>query len=164
MIYKNLLISKANEISQLLNEYIISHDKMLQSAGTFKSLTQNVDFLTIHKDIERVKENFEKKAHELKEIKEEYYGNLTDVSMEFFDVLESYFNALFEAVKQISLLSFRLYDTSKGFIDNKRKLSWPEYSHLTKVYNEKVKGYVDLGDKLNLAYQTLEGEPNDFIE
>lgn len=164
MVYKNLLITQAKEINQLLDEYIISHDKMMQSAGTFKSLFKSVDFLTIHKEIDKVKINFEKKARELKEIKEEYYGNFADVSMEFFDALESYFNALFEAVKQLSLLSFRLYETSKGFIGNKRKLSWSEYSQLTKVYDEKVKAYSELGNKLNKAYQELESEPNDFID
>lgn len=164
MIYKNLLIAQAKEISQLLNEYIISHDKMLQSAGTFKSLFKNVDFLTIHKDIEEVKANFEKKTRELKEIKDEYYGSLADVSMEFFDALESYFNSLFEAVKQLSILSFRLYETSRGIIGNKQKLSWSEYSQLTKEYDKKVKGYFDLGGKLNQAYQALESEPNDFID
>lgn len=164
MIYKNLLIAQAKEISQLLTDYIEVHDQMLQSAGTFKSLFKSVDFLKIHKDIGKVKANFEKKAQELKDIKEEHYGSLADVSMDFFDALEGYFNALFEAVKQLSVLSFRLYNTSKGVIHNKQKLSWSEYSQLRKVYEEKVKGYVDLGGKLNQAYQALESEPNDFTD
>jgi|GEM_PF-2548146 len=164
MIYKNLLISQANEVSQLLNEHIISHNKMLQSAGTVKSLFENVDFSTIHKEIKKVETNFEQKAYELKEIKEEHYGSFADVSMDFFDALENYFNALFEAVKQQSLLSFRLHETSKGSIGNKQKLSWSEYSQLTKGYDEKVKAYSELGDKFNLAYQELESEPNDFID
>lgn len=164
MIYKNLLITQANEIAQLLNEYVISHNKMLQSAGTFKSLFQSVEFLEMYKEIDKVKTNFENKVNELKKIKEEYYGNLTDISVEFFDALENYFNALFDAVKQLHLLIFRLYETSKGFVNNKEKLSWSEYSQLTKVYDEKVKGYVGLGDKLNRAYQALENEPNDSID
>lgn len=164
MIYKKLLITQANEIAQLLNEYVISHNKMLQSAGTFKSLFTSTDFPTMYKGIGKVKTNFERKARELKEIKAEYYGNFADVSMEFFDTLESYFEALFDTVKQLHLLIFRLYETSKGIINNKRKLSWSEYSQLTKTYDDKVKGYADLGDKLNRVYQSLEGEPDDFID
>ena len=163
MIYKNLLISQANEIAQLLDEYVVSHNKMLQSAGTFKSLFKSVDFSVMYKEVDKVKTNFEKKAYELKEIKEEYYGNFADVSMKFFDALESYFNALFDAVKQLHLLIFRLYETSRGIINNKRKLSLSEYSQLTRIYNERVKGYIDLGNKLNQAYQVLEDEPDDFI-
>ncbi len=164
MIYKNLLISQANEIAQLLNEYVISHNKMLQSAGTFKSLFKSVDFSTMYKEIDTVKTNFEQKANELKDIKEKYYGNFANVSIEFFDALESYFNALFDMVIQLHLLIFRLCETSKGFFGNKQKLSWSEYSKLTKIYDEKVKAYSELGGKLNKAYQELESEPNDFID
>ncbi len=163
MIYKTLLTSQAREISRLLDEYIASHNKMLQESGTFKSLFQNVDFLAIHKEIDVVKTHFEKKAQELIEIKEDYYGSFADVSMAFFDALENYFHALFEAVSQLHLLSLRLYETSKGFIGNQGKLSWSEYSQLTKQYGQKVKAYRGLGDKLNRAYRELESEPNDFI-
>ena len=64
--------------------------------------------------------------------------------------------------RPLSLL--RLYETSKGFISNQRKLSWSEYSKLTKVCDEKHKRYIELGEKLNQAYQVLESEPNDFID
>ena len=157
-------MAQAQDISRLLTEYISVHDKILQTAGTFKSLFKSNDFFSIYKEVDEVKINFEIKANELKDIKEEYYGSFADVSMEFFDALESYFNALFDAVKQLHLLSFRLYETSKGIINNNRELSWTEYSQLTKMYDEKVKRYTDLGDKLNRAYQALESEENDFID
>ena len=163
MIYKNLLIAQANEIAQLLDEYVISHNKNLQTTGTFSSLFKNKDYLELYNEIDKIKTNFEGKVYELKEIKEEHYGNFADVSMKFFDALESYFNALFDTVKQLHLLVFRLYETSKGFINNKRKLSWSEYSQLTKAYDKKVKRYVELGDKLNQEYQTLKAEQDDFI-
>ena len=164
MIYKNLLIAQANEIAQLLNEYVAFRNKLLQTSGTFNSLFNRIDFSTLHKEIDEIKISFERKERELKEIKEEYYGNFADVSMEFFDALESYFNALFDTVKQLHLLVFRLYETSKGFINNKRKLSWSEYSQLTKAYDKKVKRYIELGDKLNQAYQTLKAEQDDFVD
>ena len=164
MNYKNLLISQANEIAQLLHEYVVFRNKLLQSAGTFKSLFKSIDFPALYKEIDKVKINFERKEQELKEIKEEYYGNFADISMEFFDILKSYFDALFEVVKQLNLLSFRLCETSKGLIDNQRKLSWSEYSKLTKECDKKHKEYIELGDKLNRAYETLRSEPDDFID
>src|SRR3989344_6024831 len=109
MIHKNLLISQANEIAQLLHEYVVFRNKLLQSAGTFKSLFKGVDFSTLYKEIDKVKIKFERKEQELREIKEEFYGNFADISREFFDTLKSYFNALFEAVKKLNLLSLRLY-------------------------------------------------------
>ena len=102
MIYKNLLITQANEVAQLLNDYIIFHNKRLQLTGTFSSLFKNKDYLKMYEEIDRVKTDFENKECELKEIKEEYYESFADISVEFFDVLEGYFNALFDVCRNFN--------------------------------------------------------------
>ncbi|EKE05114.1 MAG: hypothetical protein ACD_19C00426G0136 [uncultured bacterium] len=164
MIYKNLLITQANEIAELLYQYINSRDNLHKSSGTFRSLLKSIDYSTIYNEIDSVKANFENKERELIEFKDEYYGSLADVSMEFFDILKLYFQTLYEAVKQLHLLVFRLYETSKGIVNNDRKLSWSEYSQLTKTCDEKHNVYLRFGDKLNQVYKTLNSEQDDFID
>lgn len=161
--HKKILITQAREIYTMLDEYITIHDKVFKSTGTFSSLFKSHDYLAMYNDIDKVKTSFDNKAFELKEIKEKYYASFTDVSIDFFDVLDGYFNALYEAVKELHLLITRLYETSKGIINNDQKLSWLEYSQLTKTYNEKVKAYQELGNKINEMYQKFEGDETGYI-
>lgn len=164
MSYKSSLISQAREIEQLLKEYVDVHDKRLQSAGTLRSLFGKVDFKKIYENIDNVKRKFEKKDLELKELRDNYYEDFSDTEIGFFDTLDNYFNALFKVVKQLHLLAYRQYETSQGFLHNKRRLSWSENADLEKSYREKVKAYIELGNKLNQAFQALENEPDDFID
>jgi len=164
VIYKKLLITQVTEVAQLLNEYINAHNKMYRSAGTFESLFKSIDFTSLCNESFEVMSSFERKSDELKRIKEKLYGNFAKTSKEFFEALDSYFNALFDTVKQLHLLMFRLCETSKGIVNNKRRLSWTEYSQLTKEYDEKVKRYIDLGDKLNRAYRAFENGIEDITD
>lgn len=164
MIYKDLLLEQAQDVNQLLGKYIAFHNKYLQTTGTFRSLFKSIDYPALFKEIEHIKNEFEMKYTELIDIKEEYYGNLADISMDFFDALLEYFNALYEAVKQLDLMVFRAYETSKGFINNKKKMSWSEYTQMNNAYKVKVQNYYALGEKLNSAYKELESEPNDYID
>jgi len=162
--HKKILITQAKETYTMLDEYITIHNKVIKSTGTFTSLFKDHDYLAMYNEINKVKTSFDNKVLELNEIKGKYYASFTDVSIDFFDALEVYFNALCEAVKEFHLLITRLYETSRGIINNKQKLSWSEYSQLTKVYDEKVKAYQKLGGKLNEMYQKLEGEKTGYVD
>lgn len=162
MTHKDLLISIAYEVNQLLSEYVSVHNKRLQTAGTFRSFFNDVDFGEIYKDIDEVKRKFESKDRELEKVKG-HYVSFTGVEKRFSDTLNSYFKALFDTVKQLHLLTFRQYEASQGFLHNKRKLSWSENSELEKAYQEKIEAYTMLGGQLNEALQILEGEPSSSI-
>ncbi|MBU4274959.1 hypothetical protein KKE19_04075 [Patescibacteria group bacterium] len=162
--HKKILITQAKEIYTMLDEYLTIHNKVIKSTGTVTSLFKDHDYLAMYNEIDKVKTSFDNKVLELKEIKGKYYASFTGVSADFFDALDGYFNALYEAVREFHLFITRLYETSKGIINNKQKLSWLEYSQLTKAYDKKVKAYQELGSKLNEMYQKLEGEKTNYID
>ncbi|MBI4091859.1 MAG: hypothetical protein HY427_01490 [Candidatus Levybacteria bacterium] len=86
-----------------------------------------------------------------------YLPEYTKVQQDFYDILVSYYSALFEAVELLHLSSNKLNELSKGQ-QGKDKPTFSEYHNWEKKYKEKIEAYMSLAGKLNVSFQKLRDE------
>jgi hypothetical protein len=139
------------EVNDLLSQYIEIHNKVLKSAGTFRSLFRKVDFQELRNDIGMLLKDFISKDTEIGELRSDIYNSLTPLQKEFFDCFSGYSEALLKTVnllfKQVELL----YNRSK----NEDTLGWSGFSRISKEYNESINGYLVFGKILNKLYKEI---------
>jgi len=153
--YKSCLIIQAFEVEKLLKRYVHVHDKRLKTAGTFTSLFRKINFEEIYKEIHELYQDFEEKSIEIMAMKEDF-SEYTKAQQGFYDILVSYYSALFQTVEMLHLISNKQNELSKGL--GKDKLTLNENLNLEKKYKEKTQAYIDLGEKLNTSFQELNDE------
>ena len=154
-IIKNQLINQAFQIEALLKRYIDIHNRRLKSAGTFTSLFRKVNFEEIYRETEELQGSFREKMGEIFVMRKDF-SKYTLLQQNFFDTLNAYFSALFEAVEMLYQITKRQYDLSQGL--GKTKLTLLENLNLERKYQEKERAYYALGGRLNETFDCMKQE------
>lgn len=154
--FKSCLIIQSFEVEKLLKKYVQFHDKRLKTAGTFSGLFRKINFEELFKEIDELYQDFEEKRVEIMAMEGDY-SEYTKVQQDFYDILVSYYSALFEAVELLHVLSNKQNELSKGQ-RGKDKPTLSEYHNLEKKYKGKIETYMSLGGKLNVSFQKLNDE------
>ncbi|MFA6250278.1 MAG: hypothetical protein WC686_02095 [Candidatus Shapirobacteria bacterium] len=147
MVTTNQLRNEAWEVNDLLTQYVILHNHLLKSAGTFSSLFRKIDFQKLHDETVTLLEKFQEKTTELENLAKD---NLGEKERQFFDCLLSYTRALTETVSLLSAMYYALNEKAKG-----NKLSLKDHLENDKKYQVSIKNYLSYGVKLNNLYKSL---------
>lgn len=153
--FKSQLTDQTLIAASLLDRYISLHNKRLNTAGSFISLFKKIDFQKIYEEINDLFLDFDDTRSNIQALYGNY-GEYTYIQQEYYDIFETYFTALFDAVKILHVLANRQVELSKGLA--REKLTLQENLSLEKTYQENIKVYRELGEELNLSFEKLKNE------
>lgn len=153
--HKKILVDEAFEVDALLKKYVDIHNKRLKAARTFVSLFKKVDFKAILDEVNDIFWEFNQKRVEVAGLRGDY-SEYSTTQQHFCDIMESYFDSLFEAVEMLQLLADKQYQLSQGL--GKGKLTLKEDLELEKKYKEKIRAYTNLGTSLNKSFKEMSEE------
>jgi len=139
---------KAFEVNDLLSEYVVLHNHLLKSAGTFSSLFRKIDFGSLTEQTQLLYDKFLQKD---KEINEWSKQDFNEVGRKFVDYLCEYVNALTNTSK----LLLQMYQYLKGRAEEGKKITFSQHMENDRKYQESIQEYLKIGKHLNDLYPLL---------
>lgn len=139
---------KAFEVNDLLSEYVVLHNHLLKSAGTFSSLFRKVDFNSLTEQTQLLYDKFLQKDEEIKEWSKQDFN---EVGREFVSYLCQYVDALTNTAK----LLLQMYQYLRGRAEEGKKITFSAHMENDRKYQESIQEYLKIGKHLNDLYPLL---------
>jgi len=147
MNHKTELQKLALGINELLSEYIFLHDTLQRKSNSFLSIFKPINFNELHHKAEEILFKLKDRLLEISKLKKDIKINS---EKQFVDCLLEYTQALITTVELYREMVNSLLSKSRG-----GKLSLRERMTNSKIYEESINNYVNLGQKLNELYKEL---------
>jgi len=147
MSHKTELQKLALEINELLSEYIFLHDTLQEKSNSFLSVFKPINFNELHHKAEEILVKLKDKLLGISKLKKDIKVNS---ERQFVDCLFEYTQALVTTVELYKEMLNGLLSKSRG-----SKLPLREHMINSKIYEESINNYVNLGQRLNNLYKKL---------
>lgn len=148
---KNNLQAISIKVNDLLTRYIAIHDKIFKFS--FRKIIRlplifrRVDFQSHHREAESILAQL----NDCKVIIDKMTPESRSGKKEYLEVLSRYAIALIETVNLLKIVLGELYEKSQ----NSKQYNYEQYKKDLAFYEDAVKKYVNLGQKLNVFYQNV---------
>jgi hypothetical protein len=139
---------KAFEVNDLLSEYVVLHNHLIKSAGTFSSLFKKVDFGSLTEQTQLLYDKFLQKDEEIKKWSKQDFNK---AGREFVNYLCQYVDALTNTAK----LLLQMYQYLRGRAEEGKKITFSAHMENDRKYQESIQEYLKIGKHLNDLYPLL---------
>lgn len=145
---KNKLNETALKINSLLSEYIVIHDEVFKFSWKriipLPLIFKTINFHDLHEKVGKILDNLK----QCNDIISELLGEVSGMESRFAHFLLEYCLALIDTVITLKEILYQLYLKS----ENSGDYSFSKHHKLSKEYNEAVKKYYSIGNRLNDLY------------
>jgi len=145
----------ATEVNNLLSIYIELHNWILKKQSGILSLFRKVPFERLYREASEMFVVWTVMHGEVDKLYNGIYDELSDAESEFLDCLSLYVVAVTKSAKVLSSNQYELYEVSKS--SKNSKLTLKKVKENSKLYEQAIAEYQEIGEKLNKLNITIFG-------